>query len=344
MPLVVALLIVLAVVTGLLDLPQALHMAFVWLLPFSAAFWTYQASLSFAQGLGNDHLRAGLIVANASTTLVLTVLGGVLKPQFETAAAASLLAYLLVGFVGLVIQLRSPSSRARPVERVEVNVRVALRESRAYWASNILNYTVANVDVVAAGAVLRPDAVGAYQLARKLAQAVILPFIGSLSLLLGKSASRSAASGRLLVRKFLLSSLVVASLGGTALLLLSAEVLPLLFDVEGWRIVPALGVLLVAFSLQLVRDALSAQAIAEGAVAWPVLAGASSLVMAALLFPIVSSLGATGLGSALGLAFLGGVAVHLWRLRFSRILRQPLVLLLGAAMLALPIVTSIWVS
>lgn len=343
LPVLLAAALLIAVSFGLLSLPSALANAVVWLIPFSLSFWIYQAALTLSQGMGNDHFRAVLIVANASFTLLLTLGGTLISRSFAVAALASLLGYLLVGFGGLAAQFWSSKAGEWPVESV-LGVGSSLRQARAFWVSNLLNYTVANVDLLVAGALLKPEAVGAYQLARKLAQAVILPFIASLSLLLGKASARSVALGRVLVKKFLLVALSFTGIGGSTLVALSFWLVPLLFDVQGAVVVPALGVLLVAFALQLVRDTLSVQSNAEGANRWPVYAGGMSLLTGVVAFWIFPALGTVGLGLALACAFLGGIIVHLWRIRSSRSVTRPISPLIGVVLIALPGLTSILVS
>lgn len=343
LPALLATALLVAVSFGWLSLPAALANAVFWLIPFSLSFWVYQAALSFAQGMGNDHLRAVLIVSNASCTLLLTLGGGLISHSFAMAAWASLLGYFVVGAGGLAAQFWSSKAAEWPKTSI-LDVRSSLRQARAYWISNLLNYTVANVDLLVAGALLRPEAVGAYQLARKLAQAVILPFIASLSLLLGKASARSVELGRVLVKQFLLVALTLTSVGGSVLVALSFWLVPLLFDVQGGVVVPSLGVLLVAFALQLVRDTLSTQANAEGANRWPVYAGAMSLLTGVVAFGVFSAFGVLGLAFALACAFLGGISVHLWRIKSSWSVTRPISLLFGGLLVALPGLTSILVS
>lgn len=222
-------------------------------LPIAFAYWVFQLSLSFTQGLDRPHLRSLTLVSNAVLTVVITIMAVSLDSTPVAAVMATAVAYLIVG-VSVLFALTGNSSVVG--DKRSVSRREMLRESRKLLLTNISVFSMSSGDLLVAGIVLSPSNLGVYQLVKKVSQGLILPLLSVLPMLLGK-ASRLGPSkiGRVLFGG------IAGALGYSIVAVFASAVL------MDWLLVTLFGagfdrwsavalILLLAFSLQLVKDSM----------------------------------------------------------------------------------------
>lgn len=227
-------------------------------LPLGAAlvatsYWWYSVGLSALQGTGRAGRRSIVVAANGFGTLGLTVAAFALVPSPETAIGVSVFVYGLLGIVAVRWSIdRNTEMNAASVSRGRY--RLAISEARAPLATNVFTYALGQGDVVIAGILLAGADVGLFQVGKKVSQVLVLPFLSSLPVVLGKmSSDRQEVVSSKLLKGFILC--------GTAFCMLLLFIFPVLslsvpkvFGAEYAGLGPACSILVCVYVFQFFRD------------------------------------------------------------------------------------------
>lgn len=225
---------------------------------FVLSFWIFQVGLSFTQGLDLPGLRSIGTVLNgfltlAGTFLVLSFGGGI-----AGALVATIVAYFAVGLA--LIGISAKTKRAPVNSYRRTNSKRAIRSARPLFGSNIVTYAISSGDVLVASLFFSTSQVGQYQIAKKVAQAAVLPLIATLPMVLGKISARDERQRRHFILKFVRASTIGFSLTlflGSGLLPFA---IPILFGQSYRDTVGLTLVLMTAYQFQFLRDLLSTYA------------------------------------------------------------------------------------
>ncbi len=260
-------------------------------------FTLFQGVISLSQGTGQTSLRSTVIVVNSVATL-----GGVLVAAFFAPSAslylwAGALGYLIAAAVGLGGLLRQLGPGADPLTAPGYGT--ARKESLPLLATNAITYAMGAGDVLVLGLFVGPSQVGLYQTAKKLAQAVSLPWSTVVPVLIGRMAR--SEDPRRLVRKFAAAASAYFVLAALTALLLGSWILSTLFGSPFAAAEPELVALMIAFGLQLARDLTGAVLIVRGRYFIAVLGQIVSLLVLGSVLPFVAASGSSVV-FALGLA------------------------------------------
>lgn len=231
--------------------------AFVCLfgVPFIAAFWIFQVGLSMTQGLSLPNLRSAGVALNGFLTLGFTALVLFFGGGAPSAMIATIVAYLVVGLI--MIYLSGRRGEEPRLANTRITFRRIIRSSRPLFGSNIVTYAVSAGDILLAGAILSTAQVGQYQIAKKIAQAAVLPLIATLPMVFGKISSRHDAERKDFIVRFVQVSstyfVVALALGW----FFFPTLIPLFFGANYSQIAIITLVLMAAFQFQFFRDLLS---------------------------------------------------------------------------------------
>lgn len=293
-------------------------------LPLTLAFWAFQAALSFVQGADLPNARSSGILLNGLSTLGATaIVVFVFNWGVAGAVLVSALAYFGVAlWLACFAHRRQTQSTISSIEKIEY--RTAILEARPLLGSNILTQLLGVGDVLIAGLLLPTTVVGQYQVAKKTAQAVVLPLTAALPMVLGKF---SGITSPLRDRLFFQLAGVSACIFFVALVVATAFAhwaMSLAFGQSFGQLTLLVIVLLMAYSLQFFRDLIGVYVTARGNFARHFKVSLTGVAFLALATAIVVLPARTpeSLASSLALAFLSGVAVHLSILVRDRIWTQ----------------------
>lgn len=280
---------------------------------FVVCFWVFQVGLSFTQGLNLSGLRSIGVVLNGALTLGSTAIVLGFGGGLHGALLATLSAYLVVGLFLIAV---SAVSSNKPIPRQRrIHPRRALRSSRALFGSNVVTYAVSSGDILLASLLFSPSQVGQYQIAKKVAQATVLPLIATLPMVLGKMSSRDEESRR----KFMSRFIRVSAIGFSGLLIIGSFVLPVvmpwLFGNEYNGVTLLTLVLACAYQFQFLRDLLSVYANSRGLYTRSLIVNVlTASVFLALVAASSTMIDIVLFASTMMLSFLFGFAAHVFLL------------------------------
>lgn len=311
-------LVTITILMVLLDpvLPTTWKTVCIFSLLFIVCFWIFQVGLSFTQGLNLSGLRSIGVVLNGILTLGSTLLVFWFGGRLEAALMCTIAAYGTVGLLLIALSACS-SNKPQPTQRRIHPVR-AIRASRALFGSNVVTYAVSSGDVLLASIFLTPSQVGQYQIAKKVAQAAVLPLIASLPMVLGRMSAMTESKRIRFISRFIR----LAVWGFSGILIAGSIVLPSampwLFGDAYSNITLITLMLAGAYQFQFLRDLLSVYANSRGLYTRSLLANILTaftfLAMTALFGKTMSLI---LFAAVLVLSFLLGFALHLLLLHRS---------------------------
>ncbi|MDR7160109.1 oligosaccharide flippase family protein [Arthrobacter sp. BE255] len=294
-------------------LPPGWSATCVYSILFIACFWIFQVGLSFTQGLNLAGLRSIGVVLNGVLTLGCTALALGVGGGLSGALSATLAAYLAVG---LLLIGASAMSSNKPIPRQRrIPPRRALRASRALFASNIVTYAVSSGDILLASLLFAPSQIGQYQIAKKVAQATVLPLIATLPMMLGRISARNEENRREFVSRFIRFS----AIGFSALLLVGSLILPFampwLFGNEYDGVTLLTLVLACSYQFQFLRDLLSVYSNSRGLYTRSLIVNVlTALTFLALVAALSTVINLVLFAFTMMLSFVIGFAAHMFLL------------------------------
>lgn len=279
-------------------------------LPMTLAFWLFQASLAFAQGANMPHSRSLAISANGLATLAITA---IVLLVFKTGVVgAALFSALIYASVACWLT-RNTLKRVPTGFRHKVPYAVAIKEAQPLFGSNVVTQLLGVGDVLIAGLFMSSSVVGQYQIAKKTAQAAVLPLMSALPMVLGQLSNLSAPRRIELTVKLAVISTLLFSAVVVFLYFFADWALTLAFgDNYGALRVLVIG-LMMAYGLQFFRDLLGVLATSYGNFHrhFQISLAGLGLLIVLIVTVVMSVRSAESLALMLGVTLLLGVCIHL---------------------------------